>query len=201
VISFFNLKEANNKIVELTTTIGEKENNVSDEKKEENVEQKEFSLDSNKDDIKFLEENQKIKWYREEIGYSGLKAVVADNEIYFFLSQQGIREAYTGTQNVTIFDNIPAKIEGADIVQAKFVELGGREAAALIVVLSDGTVQYASVNSIIENNFEFQTIPNLNDVVGVRGVAIELPENKVQDSAIVIKRDGSKELINKYFNF
>ena len=45
MISFFNLKEANNKIVELTTTIGEKENNVSDEKKEENVEQKEFSLD------------------------------------------------------------------------------------------------------------------------------------------------------------
>ncbi len=202
VISFLNLKNANNQIVELKTAIDEKQNNVSDEKIEKNDNKiKEFALDSNKEDIKFLPDNQKIRWYREEIGYSGLKAVVTDNQISFFLTEQGIREAYTGNQNVTLFDNLVAKIEGADIVQAKFVQLGGREAAVLIVVLSDGTVQYASVNSIIENNFSFQTIPNLSDVVSVRGVAINIAENKVQDSAIVIKRDGTKELMNNYFNF
>lgn len=73
VVSYMNLRNANNQIIELTNKVNENKDSVSDVKNEGKVEEsnsvsdKNFALDNNKDDIKYLLEGQKIKWYRESL--------------------------------------------------------------------------------------------------------------------------------------
>lgn len=202
VYSVVKLNNANRQISSLSNELEKANNQINasiDEENFDNISIDNFYIDNNKENIKYLSDDNSIQWYRETIEYYGVRAVVADNDVYFFVDNDGINMAYTGQEEVTPYDNLSVSVDGANIIQAKFVQFGDRTTTSLVLVLSDGTVKYVSVNRIIEQKINFQTIEGLSDVVQVRGVAVLTSDGKVSDTAIVIKRDGTKELINEYF--
>lgn len=176
------INDLNEKISRLENTkLPEQEVSNDNEKEEE----KELVIDNSK-------EGNKIWLYREQIEEQGVKATVSDNTIYFFVSE-------TAGNNVSPFDGLEVKVEGADIIQAKFIHLGSNSVRCLVLVLSDGTVKYVTRDNILERNIQFKTIEDLNNVLALRGIAVKEAE-KTYDTAVVIKKDGTTEFIDKYFN-
>ena len=202
--------------------INELESQISNEEKEEEVnqdtenkvdennttvtkEKADFHIDNDKNNIAGLPDGKSVKWYRQFLAVTGVEITITDNDIYFFVRPQegGLPGNSYGAGECTAFDGAHVKCEGdASIVNAGIYELsGGLASYTLLFVLSDGTVKYIPIKNIVQQNFTIMDINGLNDVVQLRGVAVQDDTGTpIGDSVVVIKRDGTQELINNYLN-
>ena len=202
--------------------INELESKISNEEKEEEInqdtenkvdennttvikEKADFHIDNDKNNIVGLPDGKSVKWYRQYLGISGIEFTITENDIYMYVSShdRGMPGHTYGAGEYMPFDGAHVKCEGdATIVNAGVFELGdGLPSYALVFVLSDGTVKYIPIKNIIQQNFTIMDINGLNDVVQLRGIALQDDTGTpISDSVVIIKRDGTQELINNYLN-
>lgn len=199
------LNNSHNYIAQLEQKVKENEgiaeqNNV-DENKVSVEKQAEFKITSDKNSIKYIPEGNSIKFFRETLEYSGVEIIIVDKTFFFFVSSNTNSTGF-GASNFTPYDNVQYDLNvDADIIEAKILKFGtDLSTTALVIVLSDGTVRYLPFKAILDRQYDFMSIDGLTDVVGVRGVAMQNGNGEIiGDSIVVIKRDGTQELIAKYF--
>ena len=172
----------------------EQNQEVATDKENKNIAQvAEFKYDTSK-----TVDGKEIKWYRETLEYNGARVVITDSEMFFYFSREAAQRynsAHPDAQ-ATEYDGYRLVFEEGTIVQAKFLTIGGKNTDALLLVLEDGTVRYIPYNGIATLNIQVIPVEGLTDVVAVRGIYFDGGDS---DNTIVYKRDGSKELINKFF--